>query len=149
MRRGGIPPLPEEPWSLRRGVTKGQRDNKAMQPVEINAGTWYLRALRADERITDVPALSLLEVGDPAAYIAAAQRDWESETRFVWAICIPTTGELVAVVGVTPDGSTGRLWGAARDGYDEALDAAVGPVSRFAEGALGLLVDASFDRDLG
>ncbi|MFT4396481.1 hypothetical protein ACLTEW_16260 [Gordonia lacunae] len=120
-----------------------------MQPVEINAGTWYLRALRADERITDVPALSLLEVGDPAAYIAAAQRDWESETRFVWATCIPTTGELVAVVGVTPDGFTGRLWGAARDGYDEALDAAVGPVSRFAEGALGLLVDASLDRDLG
>ncbi|OUC78203.1 hypothetical protein [Gordonia lacunae] len=120
-----------------------------MQPVEINAGTWYLRALRADERITDVPALSLLEVGDPAAYIAAAQRDWESETRFVWATCIPTTGELVAVVGVTPEGSTGRLWGAARDGYDEALDAAVGPVSRFAEGALGLLVDASLDHDLG
>ncbi|SCB98460.1 hypothetical protein GA0061091_1042 [Gordonia sp. v-85] len=120
-----------------------------VQPVEINAGTWYLRALRADERITDVPALSHLEVDDPAAYVAAAQRDWESETRFVWAICIPTTGELIALIGVTPNGSSGRLWGEARDGYDEALDTAVGPVSRFAEGALGLVVGQMLSRGIG
>ena len=125
---------------------EGRAYNKAMQPVEINAGTWYLRALRADERITDVPALSHLEVDDPAAYVAAAQRDWESETRFVWAICIPTTGELIALIGVTPDSSTGRLWGEARDGYDEALDTAVGPVSRFSEGALGLAVEQPLSR---
>ena len=111
--------------------------------------TWYLRALRADERITDVPALSHLEVDDPAAYVAAAQRDWESETRFVWAICIPTTGELIALIGVTPNGSSGRLWGEARDGYDEALDTAVGPVSRFAEGALGLVVGQMLSRGIG
>ncbi|WP_439032428.1 hypothetical protein [Gordonia terrae] len=113
-----------------------------MQPVEINAGTWYLRALRADERITDVPALSRLEVTDPAGYVDAGEAGWESETRFVWAICIPTTGELVAVIGVTPAESRddARLWGRARDGYDEALEAAVGPVTRFTEGALGLVV---------
>ena len=28
-----------------------------MEPVEINAGSWYLRALRADERIDDRPAV--------------------------------------------------------------------------------------------
>ena len=33
-----------------------------MDPVEINAGTWYLRALRADERIDDRP-----DAGAPAA----------------------------------------------------------------------------------
>ncbi|MDJ0452798.1 hypothetical protein [Gordonia amicalis] len=120
-----------------------------MQPVEINAGTWYLRSLRADDRITDVPALSLLGVDSPADYVEAANSDWDAETRFVWAICIPTTGELIALIGVTPDGSSGRLWGQARDGYDEALDAAIGPVSRFAEGALNLTVAEPFSRSIG
>ncbi|MFE0749245.1 hypothetical protein [Gordonia sp. NPDC058843] len=119
-----------------------------MQPVEINAGTWYLRSLRADERITDVPALSHLQVDDPTTYVTAAQRGWESETRFVWAICIPTTGELIALIGITTDGSSGRLWGEARDGYDEALDAAIGPVTRFAEGALGLPVGEPLSRGI-
>ncbi|MCK8613702.1 hypothetical protein [Gordonia sp. C13] len=112
-----------------------------MQPVEINAGAWYLRSLRADDRITDVPALSLLGVDAPGDYVAKANADWESETHFVWAICIPTTGELIALIGVTPYGDSGRLWGQAREGYDEALDAAIGPASRFAEGALGLVVE--------
>lgn len=122
-----------------------------MQPVEINAGTWYLRSLRADDRITDVPALSLLGgVADPDTYVASASADWEAETRFVWAICIPpTTGELIALIGVTPpDGSSGQLWGQARDGYDEALDAAIGPVTRFAESALELTVAESLSREL-
>ncbi|TSD96777.1 hypothetical protein FOV72_08475 [Gordonia rubripertincta] len=120
-----------------------------MQPVEINAGTWYLRSLRADDRITDVPALSLLGVDSPADYVTSANSDWDAETRFVWAVCIPTTGELIALIGVTPDGSSGELWGQARDGYDEALDAAIGPVSRFAEGALGLTVADDFSRTIG
>ena len=119
-----------------------------MQAVEINAGTWYLRALRADDRITDVPALTDLGVASPAGYVSAAEAGWASETRFVWAVCIPTTGELVALVGVTPEGGEGRLWVRAREGYDEALDAAVGPVSRFAEGALGLSVSDEFARDI-
>ena len=119
-----------------------------MQPVEINAGTWYLRSLRADDRITDVPALTLLGADSPADYVASANADWDNETRFVWAICIPTTGELIAVIGVTPDDSSGELWGRAREGYDEALDAAIGPVSRFAEGALGLTVPEHFTRTI-
>lgn len=89
-----------------------------MEPIEINAGTWYLRALRADERITDVPALSALGIDQPATYVAAAEHDWHTETRFTWAVCIPTTGELVAVIGVDADRG---LWGRCRDGHDEAL----------------------------
>ncbi|MDL9937104.1 hypothetical protein QSJ18_10155 [Gordonia sp. ABSL1-1] len=111
-----------------------------MEPVEINAGTWYLRALRADERITDVPALSDIGVDDPAAYVAAADAGWAAETGYVWAICIPTTGELIALIGVATDADRGQLWGRARTGYDEALAVAIGPVTRFAEGALGLVV---------
>ncbi|TYQ11034.1 UNVERIFIED_ORG: hypothetical protein L601_000200001580 [Gordonia westfalica J30] len=119
-----------------------------MQPVEINAGTWYLRSLRADDRITDVPALTLLGIDSPAGYVAQADSDWDTETRFVWAVCIPTTGELIALIGVTPDGSSAQLWGQARDGYDEALDASIGPVSRFAEGALNLAVAESLSRSI-
>jgi len=120
-----------------------------VQPVEINAGTWYLRSLRADDRITDVPALTLLGIDSPAGYVAQANSDWDTETRFVWAICIPTTGELIALIGVTPDGSSGQLWGQAREGYDEALDAATGPVTRFAEGALDLTVEQDISRTIG
>ncbi len=121
-----------------------------MQPVEINAGTWYLRSLRADDRITDVPALSLLGgVDSPADYVEAANSDWDAETRFVWAICIPHDRR----VDRADRGDAGRLLGpvvgSARDGYDEALDAAIGPVSRFAEGALYLTVAEPFSRSIG
>ncbi|MGC4962136.1 hypothetical protein [Gordonia sp. DT101] len=111
-----------------------------MNPVEINAGTWYLRALRADERMTDVPALSDLGIDDPRAYVAATNAAWSDETGYVWAVCIPTTGELIALIGVRRDGDDGQLWGRAQVGHDEALEAAVAPVTRFAEGALGLTV---------
>ena len=112
-----------------------------MQAVEINAGTWYLRALRADERITDVPALTALGVSEPEQYVRQAADGWENESEFVWAICIPTTGELIALIGVQVVGSAAQLWGQAADGYDEALEAARGPVTRFAQGALGLSID--------
>ncbi|MGV9713500.1 hypothetical protein ACWDTI_22885 [Gordonia sp. NPDC003424] len=109
-----------------------------MEPVEINAGTWYLRALRADDRISDVPALTDLGVADPLGYTEVVARGWSEETLFVWAVCIPTTGELVAVIGVRADDGEAILSGCCRRGHDDALDAAVGPVTRFAEGALGL-----------
>lgn len=116
-----------------------------MEPVEINAGAWYLRSLRADDRITDAPALSDLGVADPQRYVADADAAWADETGFVWAVCIPTTGELVALIGVNADNGgtedtadSGILWGRARSGHDDALEAAVGPVRRFAGQALGL-----------
>ncbi|GAB88395.1 hypothetical protein [Gordonia rhizosphera] len=109
-----------------------------MEPVEINAGTWYLRALRADDRVTDVPALSDLGVDDPDEYVAGASRSWENESRYVWAVCEPTTGELVALIGVRRDPA--RLSGRARSGRADALEAARSPVRRFADGALGLTI---------
>ncbi len=117
-----------------------------MEPVEINAGTWYLRALRADDRVTDVPALSDLGVDDPDGYIAAASRSWENESRYVWAVCEPTTGELVALIGVRPDPAI--LCGRARTGRAGALEAACGPVSRFATGALGLTLSDDLVDDI-
>ncbi|MGB6247342.1 MULTISPECIES: hypothetical protein [Gordonia] len=110
-----------------------------MQPVEVNAGAWYLRALRHDERLSDVPALTLLGVDDPADYVRRAHEGWTDETGYLWAVCIPTTGELVAVIGVTVRGPAGGdLRGLARDGYAEALEQACAPVSRLAADLLRL-----------
>ncbi|WP_132993910.1 hypothetical protein [Gordonia zhaorongruii] len=110
-----------------------------MEPVEINAGAWYLRSLRDDDRLSDVPALALLGVADAAGYVARAEAGWADESLFIWAVCIPTTGETVALIGVQQTGpESGELCGTARDGYAAALEAGAGPVSRFAAGALGL-----------
>lgn len=108
-----------------------------MEPVEINAGSWYLRALRADERVDDRPALRDGGIDDPD-YIAARTRGWASEEHFSWAVCEPTTGEMLAEVGLTPAGTDCAVSGWARRGHDGALTAATDAVRRFASGALGL-----------
>lgn len=108
-----------------------------MDPVEINAGTWYLRALRADERIDDRPALADLGETDPD-YVARCTAGWASETGFTWAVCEPTTGELLAEVTVDPRSAT--LSTRARPGHAEAASVAATAVRRFAAAALNLTV---------
>ena len=77
-----------------------------MDPVEINAGRWYLRGLRADGRIDDRPALAELDITDPD-HVARTDADWSSDARYSWAVCEPTTGELLAEVSLDP--ATGDL----------------------------------------
>ncbi|WP_328391153.1 hypothetical protein [Nocardia sp. NBC_00416] len=112
-----------------------------MEAIEINAGAWYLRALRADDRIDDRPALASGGITDPG-YVARRSAQWGDESHFSWAVCEPTTAELVAEIGVTPrpDG-TALIDGWARPGHQEALGAGVRAVRRFTEGALGLRPD--------
>lgn len=81
-----------------------------MEPVEINAGSWYLRALRADE--------------------------WASDTGYSWAVCEPTTGEVLAEVTLDP--KRGTLASRAREGHMEAAMVACESVRRFAAATLGL-----------
>ncbi|GGK56334.1 hypothetical protein [Nocardia camponoti] len=109
-----------------------------MEPIEINAGAWYLRALRADRRIDDRPALADGGVTDPD-YVATRSAQWADESHFSWAVCVPTTAELVAEIGVTPspDG-TAAVSGWARTGFDDALATGLESVTRFVAGALGL-----------
>ncbi|MEV6771507.1 hypothetical protein AB0N05_23075 [Nocardia sp. NPDC051030] len=109
-----------------------------MEPIEINAGGWYLRALRADERIDDRPALADGGITDPD-YVDRRTAEWGDETHFSWAVCVPTTAEMVAEIGVTPgsDG-TAAVVGWARAGYDAALSDGLDSVRRFTAGALGL-----------
>ena len=73
--------------------------SNSLEPVEINAGTWYLRALR-DTRCR-MPGVGRSGVDDPAGCITRAADGWASETLFTWAVH-PTTGELVALVTITP-----------------------------------------------
>lgn len=122
-----------------------------MEPVEINAGAWYLRALRDDERVTDVPALGetgLLGIpsASPAQFVADAASWWADETRFTWAVCEPTTGELVALIAVTKDTERpelARLTSTYRTDHSEALAVGSAAVTRFVEGAMGLDVSPS------
>ncbi len=100
-----------------------------MDPIEINAGQWYLRGLRADGRIDDRPALADLGVTDPD-YIARSDAQWAADSRYSWAVCEPTTGELLAELTLDP--ATGAIATRWRAGHDDAADAAAESVRRFA-----------------
>ncbi|OBI49846.1 hypothetical protein A5707_15875 [Mycobacterium kyorinense] len=100
-----------------------------MDPVEINAGSWYLRALRADDRIDDRPALAELGVTDPD-YVARSAAQWSSDTCYTWAVCEPTTGELLAEVRLDP--ATGEISTRTRAADGQPAAAASAAVQRFA-----------------
>ncbi|BBY98470.1 hypothetical protein [Mycolicibacterium fallax] len=100
-----------------------------MQPIEINAGGWYLRALRSDERMDDRPALADLGTDDPG-YVARCEADWAADRRYSWAVCEPTTGEMLAELTLDP--ATGAVDSRARDGHAEAARVGADAVRRFA-----------------
>lgn len=132
--RGGTAPLPpatptgagpshvQTPWQAVR-----------VEPVEINAGAWYLRALRADERVDDRPALAMLGEHHPD-YVESLAAQWDSETLYSWAVCEPTTGELLAEVTLDP--STGDIATRARPGHEPAARTGAEAVQRFAAAML-------------
>lgn len=104
-----------------------------MEPIEINAGAWYLRALRADERVDDRPALAELGETDPA-YVARCAAGWASDSGYSWAVCEPTTGELLAEVTLNP--VSGEVASRARHGHADAAAAAEASVRRFAAASM-------------
>ena len=104
-----------------------------MDPVEINAGQWYLRALRADSRIDDRPALADLGVTDPE-HVTRGAAAWSADTSYSWAVCEVTTGELLAEITLDP--RTGAIATRVRTGQTQAATAATESVRRFAAAAL-------------
>jgi hypothetical protein len=104
-----------------------------VEPVEINAGRWYLRAPRADSRVDDRPALADLGITEPD-YVARSAAGWSSDTSYAWAVCEPTTGELLAEITLDPQ--TGAIATRARAGHAQAAAAAAESVKRFAAAAL-------------
>lgn len=130
-----------------------------MEPVEINAGACYLRALRADDRLDDRPALveafadpemrkyvpqySVADLMQAGEYIDARAKGWADDDLCTWAIAEPTTGGLIGEVGLKNLGSSdgvgeAAIWihsGARRRGVAAA---ALGAAVRFGFGALDL-----------
>ena len=105
-----------------------------VEPVEINAGAWYLRALRADDRVDDRPALA--DLGEHRTeYVKHALAQWDSETLYSWAVCEPTTGELLAEVTLDP--ASGVIATRARPGHGQAAQTGAEAVGRFADAMLG------------
>lgn len=114
-----------------------------MEPIEINAGAWYLRALRADERIDDRPALLEGGITDPE-YVSRRTAQWADESKFSWAVCDPVSAELVAEIVVTPEPvGSAHITGWSRPSQGAALEAGLGAVHRFVEGALGLRLEST------
>jgi hypothetical protein len=108
-----------------------------MDPVEINNGQWYLRALRYDDRVDDRPALADLGETD-LDYIDDAADAWADNTRYTWAVCEPSTGELLAEITLDP--TTAYMHSRSRPGQEDAAAMAEDTVRRYASEVLNLRV---------
>ncbi|MBN9745121.1 GNAT family N-acetyltransferase [Amycolatopsis sp. A1MSW2902] len=87
-----------------------------MEPVEINAGAYYLRQLRADRHLDDRPALMeafadpqhrryvlnyRLRTPDEATeYVTLRAAQWACDERCSWAVAEPESGRLLGEVGL-------------------------------------------------
>jgi hypothetical protein len=108
-----------------------------MDPVEINNGQWYLRALRYDDRVDDRPALADLGETD-LDYIDDAADGWAENTQYTWAVCEPSTGELLAEITLNLE--SGFMHSRARPGHQDAAAMSEDTVRRYASEVLGLRV---------
>lgn len=121
-----------------------------MDPIEINAGRYYLRALRADRLIDDRPALAeafadaairhaLPGPGDPGEYVAARAAQWQDESACSWAVAEPTTGLLLGEVGLLlRTDAVAYCWTLPAHRREGVAATALSAVLRFGEGALDL-----------
>lgn len=134
----------------------------SLDPVEINAGSWYLRGLRHDDRVDDRPAVAASardpEIRrwrnrpDPAspgfddavtAHVADRIDGWARGSRYAWAVAEPTTGEMLGEVTLEqldPVHGTAevRCWTLPAARGRGLARTAVGAVVRFGFGGLGL-----------
>jgi hypothetical protein len=127
-------PVPAADGKRGRTISAAAWQADCVEPVEINAGAWYLRALRADDRVDDRPALADLGERHPD-YVRNAAAQWDSDAVYSWAVCEPTTGELLAEV--TLDTASGTIGSRVRPGHQQAGQTATEAVRRFAEAILG------------
>lgn len=72
-----------------------------MEPVEINAGGFYLRGLRGDQRLDDAPALVGIMGLSPEAAAGRIEEfaaGWSEESLLSWAVCEQTDPTCLAVI---------------------------------------------------
>ncbi|GAA3017602.1 GNAT family N-acetyltransferase [Actinokineospora globicatena] len=130
-----------------------------MEPVEINAGAYYLRAMRDDSRINDrqrilegfndpefvrwLPHIRIPDLAAAGDYIARRAADWAADRRYSWAVADPLTavmlGEvLLKEVDLAAGTAEAGIW-AHPDARGKGITTlALSAVLRFAFGGLGL-----------
>jgi RimJ/RimL family protein N-acetyltransferase len=127
-----------------------------MEPIEINAGGFYLRALRADELIDDRPAIvaafadtamrpfgRVEDLAEAGAYIQRRADEWGDDSRYSWAVADPVSGALLGEVGLDDldlDGRTAlaTYWTHPAHRRQGVAAGALAAVLRFGFGGLGL-----------
>ncbi|HEX5121547.1 MAG TPA: GNAT family N-acetyltransferase [Pseudonocardiaceae bacterium] len=130
-----------------------------MEPVEINAGAYYLRQLRADDRVDDRPSLldafadvglrrwvtrwRISSVAEATEYVASRADEWTSGERCSWAVALPATGGLlgeVDLIRLSPDWRVAEAgcWVAPEWRGRGVAVAALGAALRFGAGALSV-----------
>lgn len=101
-----------------------------MDPIEVNAGGFYLRGLRIDERIDDsvaVGAILGLDRPGATARIDEFARGWAEETELSWAVCEQTDVTCLAIITYDVEGDTLDIAAARGEGSQDAREAYAGP----------------------
>ncbi|MEV0678304.1 GNAT family N-acetyltransferase [Actinosynnema sp. NPDC050436] len=79
-----------------------------MEPVEINAGEFYLRELRVDDRIDDRVALRaggrFDHLDAAGAHVAEQRRRWERDESCSWAVCEQLSNTAIGEVSISASG---------------------------------------------
>ncbi|CAM3619567.1 GNAT family N-acetyltransferase [Kibdelosporangium persicum] len=128
-----------------------------MEPIEINAGGYYLRALRADDLLDDRPAIvrafedpemkrwvsdyRIADLADAGAYVRRRADEWARGVRCSWAVAEPTTGELLGEVdlrGLADGDPQAACWTHPDHRGRGVASTALGAAVRFGFGALEL-----------
>ncbi|QNQ89400.1 hypothetical protein GP475_01220 [Corynebacterium poyangense] len=89
-----------------------------MEPYDINAGRFYLRALHGQSTFDDTATFSALIPASPLQDLNDAESGWMEDKLYSWAVCEQTSPDLLALVTLdaageiktyTP-GSPDTLW---------------------------------------
>ncbi|GAA3461294.1 GNAT family N-acetyltransferase [Saccharothrix longispora] len=112
-----------------------------MEAVEINAGEFYLRGLRHDDRVDDrVPLVGgglVTDLDAAAAHVAERTRQWHADESCSWAVCDQLTGAAVGEVVLTARGEL-TCWTTPTRRRRGVATHAVDAVARFGFGFLDL-----------
>jgi RimJ/RimL family protein N-acetyltransferase len=112
-----------------------------VDPIEINAGSYYLRQLRSDDLLDDANTLRANGFPDPAAHIATRADGWRADTDYTWAVAEPTTGALVGEVGLIDmhaDAARATCWITPEHRRTGIARTTLASILRFGFGALDL-----------
>ncbi|WP_151549725.1 MULTISPECIES: hypothetical protein [Corynebacterium] len=73
-----------------------------MEPFDINAGRFYLRALHNQTTLDDGPTLRSITPTPAIQSNDEAEDGWMNNTCYSWAVCEQTSSDLLALVTYEP-----------------------------------------------